>query len=391
MRHKGAFQTGEYRNLLLEYGYPEDEINRRVDAAFEELFHGPADRTLFHPDWPDMAGFEDTGNSDARTEGMSYAMMMCVQMDRQREFDMLWKFAKTFMWHAGGKFQGYFAWTTALDGTRNSDGPAPDGEEYFAMALFFASHRWGDREPPYDYSAQARAILHECIHKGEDGGEDLAMWDRTNYLVRFVPGKHETDASYHLPHFYELFALWADEADRPFWKKAAEESRKFLHLACHPVTGLCPEKGGFDGSPAEGRRGRYYSDAYRVPASLGLDSLWFNADPWQHGCAGRIQRFFCENEPEREYKIYEVDGTVIPEPALHPVAIIATNAQASLASSQAEGTLGQYARECVALFWDTPLRTGVRRYYDNCLYFFALLALSGRYRIWWPGENETDR
>lgn len=23
-----------------------------------------------------------------------------------------------------------------------------------------------------------------------------------------------------------------------------------------------------------------------------------------------------------------------------------------------------------------------RRYYDNCLYFFALLALSGRYRIW---------
>ena len=83
-----------------------------------------------------------------------------------------------------------------------------------------------------------------------DGGEDLAMWDRSNYLIRFVPGKHETDASYHLPHFYELFALWADEADRPFWKKAAEASRKFLHLACHPVTGLCPEKGGFDGSPA---------------------------------------------------------------------------------------------------------------------------------------------
>ena len=160
-----------------------------------------------------------------------------------------------------------------------------------------------------------------------------------------------------------------------------------MHRACHPVTGLCPEKGGFDGSPAEGRRGRYYSDAYRVPAALGLDSLWFNADPWQHDCAGRIQTFFCEREPKQDYRIYEVDGTVIPEPALHPIAIIATNAEASLASSLAGGAAGKYARACVELFWNTSLRTGVRRYYDNCLYFFALLALSGKYRIWWPKDK----
>ena len=39
-------------------------------------------------------------------------------------------------------------------------------------------------------------------------------------------------------------------------------------------------------------------------------------------------------------------------------------------------------REWVRRFWETPLRQGDRRYYDNCLYFFALLALSGKYRIW---------
>ena len=61
---------------------------------------------------------------------------------------------------------------------------------------------------------------------------------------------------------------------------------------------------------------------------------------------------------------------------LHPVAIIATNAQASLAAD------GPYAKECVERFWNTPLRTGERRYYDNCLYLFALLALSGNYRVW---------
>lgn len=47
------------------------------------------------------------------------------------------------------------------------------------------------------------------------------MWDPENYLIRFVPEADSTDASYHLPHFYELFALWANEEDRAFWKKAA--------------------------------------------------------------------------------------------------------------------------------------------------------------------------
>ena len=32
------------------------------------------------------------------------------------------------------------------------------------------------------------------------------------------------------------------------------------------------------------------------------------------------------------------------------------------------------------LFADTPLRKGKRRYYDNCLYFFCLLMLTGNYK-----------
>ena len=40
----------------------------------------------------------DTGNLDARTEGMSYGMMMAVQMDRKDIFDRLWLFSKTFMY-----------------------------------------------------------------------------------------------------------------------------------------------------------------------------------------------------------------------------------------------------------------------------------------------------
>ena len=40
------------------------------------------------------------------------------------------------------------------------------------------------------------------------------------------------------------------------------------------------------------------------------------------------------------------------------------------------------AKKWLEEFFRMPLREGNRRYYDNCLYFFAFLALSGNYRIW---------
>ena len=374
----GAFDTGVYRNLFAEFGYQEEEINRRIEDAYQAIFYGPEEVRFYHEVGEDMAYFEDTGNYDARTEGMSYGMMMCVQYNWKKEFDKLWKFAKTYMYMDYGWNKGYFAWSVQPDGTKNSEGPAPDGEEYFAMALFFASHRWGDGEGIYEYSREARELLSDCIHKGEVGNPGDPMWEPANNLIKFIPNCDFSDPSYHLPHFYELFALWAKEEDREFWKEAAKASRAYLHKACHPITGLAPEYAHYDGSPYVNKdhRERYYSDAYRVPANLGLDYAWFAADEWERECTDKIQTFFCETVQGKDDLVYEIDGTIVEEKAMHPVAIIATNAEASLASQ------GKYQRQCVERFWNTPLREGNRRYYDNCLFLFALLALSGNYRIW---------
>ena len=54
------------------------------------------------------------------------------------------------------------------------------------------------------------------------------MWNPENKLIKFVPNLEITDPSYHLPHFYELFALWANEDDREFWREAANNSREYL-------------------------------------------------------------------------------------------------------------------------------------------------------------------
>lgn len=95
-----------------------------------------------------MAYIEDTGNHDVRTEGMSYGMMACVQMNRREEFDRLWKWTRTYMYIEDGPCKNYFAWSCATDGSKNAEGPAPDGEEYFAMALFLRQTA-GEMEPEY--------------------------------------------------------------------------------------------------------------------------------------------------------------------------------------------------------------------------------------------------
>lgn len=378
----GAYQTEKYRNVFKECGYGEAEIQDRVEQTFATIFYGNEEERFYHEVGEDMAYLEDTGNHDVRTEGMSYGMMVCVQLDKKKEFDRLWKWVRNFMYIPDGPCCNYFAWSCKTDGTHNAEGPAPDGEEYFAMALLFASARWGDGEGIFAYGKEARAILRECVHKGEPGHPGEPMWEPANHLIKFITNVDFSDPSYHLPHFYELFAEMADPCDREFWKQAAEASRKYLHQACHPETGLSAEYADYDGTPHTGHQeifGRhdwYYSDAYRTIANIAMDHLWFDADPWQVEIADRLQRFYCEEQKEHWDGVFLINGTVLAEKALHPVAIIAVNAQASLAAD------GPYVIECVKKFWNTPLRRGERRYYDNFLYLFAMLALSGNYRIY---------
>ncbi|REE56320.1 oligosaccharide reducing-end xylanase [Paenibacillus taihuensis] len=367
-----------YRNLLLEYGYDEAEIGRKVEETWELLFGEHEATRIYYPSGDDMGYMLDTGNLDVRTEGMSYGMMMAVQLDKKDVFDRLWRWSYQYMYMTSGENKGYFAWSCNTDGTKRSNGPAPDGEEYFALALLFASHRWGDGEAPLDYSVKARQVLHDCIHNGEDG-VGYPMWNPDNKLIKFVPNVEFSDPSYHLPHFYELFALWANEADRPFWREATEASRNYLKIACHPVTGLSPEYAHYDGTPNDERGyGHFFSDSYRVAANIGLEASWFGASDWMREEAELIQAFFADKDPA-DYRRYTIAGEPFEEKSLHPVGLIATNAAASLASPE-----GPHARSSVELFWGTPVRDGDRRYYDNCLYLFSLLALSGRYRIWMP-------
>jgi len=365
-----------YTNYLAEIGISDEEAGRMVDDAFQTLFYD-IDETICYRTDADAWCMVDTGNADARTEGMSYGMMMCVQMDRQDIFDKLWTFSCRYMLQTEGIYEGYFAWSVRLNGRHFAEGPAPDGEEYYAMALFMAGARWGDGEGIYNYTEKGREILRHCLHQKElvEGGD--AMWEPENAYIRFTPEARHTDPSYHLPHFYELFAQKADECDRPFWKRAAEEARKYIIKTADPKTGLSPEYSEYDGTTRLSFRKSfaYYSDAYRVAENIALDHIWFGPHPEEDDILTRLQDFF-GTQDMNDLRAYQLDGTAVEEPAMHPVAIKAVLGAASIGSKSANRTafLKQFA--------ETPLRKGKRRYYDNCLWFFCLLMLAGRYRIY---------
>lgn len=374
----------EYKNIFARLGHSQEEVDKRLEEIYNTMFYGDEDVRIYHPASGDMGYMVDTGNIDARTEGMSYGMMMSVQMNRKEEFDRIWKWAKTYMYMDKGPNAGFFAWSCALDGSKNAYGPAPDGEEYFAMALIFASSRWGNGEGIFNYEKEAKALLHDMVHKGETDGIGRSMFDRDNKMIRFICEVDFSDPSYHLPHFYEIFAEYADGDDKKFYEDAAKASREYFKLACHKDTGFSAEYAYFDGKPYTenqdkwgGRHDWYYSDAYRTIMNICLDYAWFGKDNWETEIAKTFAQFFVKKVGVDNWNhIFEVDGTMLEEPALHPTAIIATNAMTALIVDD------ENTKACLQKFWDTPLREGVRRYYDNCLYLFCFMALSGNYRIY---------
>ena len=381
---KPAFETGVYPDLFKDYlGKSDSEIQARIDETWNQLFYGhDAIERVYYPVGSDMAYILDTGNDDVRSEGMSYGMMIAVQLNKKEEFDRLWKWTKTYMYQTEGGYKGYFAWHCKPDGTQISANPASDGEEWFIMALLFADGRWGSGEGIYNYRAEAQSILDVALHADELAG-DLAtnLFDPGSKQVVFVPqlGKNSqfTDPSYHLPHYYQLWSLWADK-DNEFWAEAAQVSREYLKTAVHPQTGLAPNYSYFDGAPYEDEyNGNFRYDAFRVGANVGVDYAWFRPDEWHVEQSNRLLEFFASQGIDNYKAEYLLTGE--PQVGHRSPGLIATNAVAALAADPDIG------KPFVQALWDLDVPTGTYRYYDGLLMMLGLLQVSGNFRIYEPG------
>jgi oligosaccharide reducing-end xylanase len=214
---EGAYATGRYRNLFAEAGHTEQEVEARIARAWERLFRGDEEtqRLYFrggeNENGP-LAYIPDIQHTDVRSEGMSYGMMIAVQLDRKAEFDALWNWSVTHMYQRDPKHpsHGFFSWQMSYDGSVMDELPAPDGEEYYAMALYFAANRWGSGKGIYDYEAHADRLLRDMVHREPITGPVRQRGKVVTHtvgkevndehgMVLFSPDERNTftDASYH--------------------------------------------------------------------------------------------------------------------------------------------------------------------------------------------------
>ena len=381
----GAFASHEYRNLFKEYlGKSDADIKPRLETIWQQLFYGNNNsERVYYPVGDDMAYIEDIGNSDVRTEGMSYGMMIAAQLDKQAEFNRLWKWAHTYMANSAGPYQGYFAWHCSTDGSKLDPNPASDGEEWFVMALFFADARWDSGTGLFDYRAQAQQILGTMLHKDEQNSELATdMFNPKTGQVVFVPmiGRVSsfTDPSYHLPAYYELWARLASQ-DNQFWSQAAQTSRAYFKKAANPQTGLMPDYANFDGSPyGQDDHKDFRFDAWRTLSNVAVDYAWFAADPWQVEQSNRVLDFLSSQGIDSFVNQYSLDGK--PLSSERSTGLLSMAAVAALAADPQKG------KPFVQALWDTKIPSGKWRYYDGMLYLLAWLHVSGNFRIYMPAS-----
>jgi len=452
----GAFRSGRYRDLFAEQGHSPAETKAKIEKAYQQLFHGDAasERVYFeagsNANGP-LGYITDWANNDARSEGMSYGMMIAVQLDKKHEFDALWNWSNAYMLITDPKNPnvGYFAWSMNTDGTPRATGPAPDGEEYYAMALLFAARRWGNGQGIYNYQQQAEKILQLMRHhpvltetgpfrihpddppfvmnaetfarftspnsterqqaqinlaielkgQGKTPPDPTAgirrffnnqgaarptsagpMMSEEHFMVRFIPdvGQGFTDASYHLPAFYELFARWGPVADRDFWLKAAEVSRSLFSKVTGPTTGLSPDRSNFDMTPITGRDGQptpFGYDSWRTVSNWSVDYSWWHKDSHETVLSNRIQKFLISQGISTFADRYTLDGK--PLSSRHSTGMVAATAVGGLAA-----TPGPNQRAFVEELWRTPIPMGEQRYFDGMLYVMSMLHCSGNFKIW---------
>jgi oligosaccharide reducing-end xylanase len=449
----GAYRTGHYRNLFVERGHSAAESRAKIEAAFQHFFHGdPQTQSVYfevgrNENGP-LAYITDWANNDARTEGMSYGMMIAVQLNKNHEFDAIWNWAHTYMLITDPKNPsvGYFAWSMNTDGTPRSTGAAPDGEEYFVMSLYFAAHRWGNGKGIYNYQAEADRILRGMQHHPVLSGtapfrihpEDSPFvmpdhpWPSPNETAReraaakaaaeaaakgepvpkppvfprprgpltetigpmvndehtmilFVPNvEHQTTDPSY--HLPAFYELWA--------RWGPVEDRAFWAKAAEVSRGFFVKVTGTETALTPDRANFDATPAMgwaRKPVQFGYDS-WRSVSNWSvdYSWWRKSAEEPVLSERYQRFLIGQGLDRFVDRYTLDGKPLSERHSPGMVATSAVGGLAnkGKDADAFADALWAMPVPSGEQRYYDGMLYLMSMMHCAGEFRIWGSHPNK---
>jgi len=320
-------------------GKTQAESDQKVATAWSTLFNPGGSGTIyFNGPGADESYVKDIYNNDVRSEGMSYGMMAAVQLDHQTEFDRLWTWVKKHMANGTGEIR----WSCQTSGSGCAGGGAPDGEEYMATALIFASHRWGDSTGPAKiaYSTEAKWVLDVVRTK---------YFNTQYHLVKFVSNSNNVDPSYVLPAFYKVWACF-DTENAAFWTEAVTAGRAYMQKVVDS-NGVCPYQASFTATNPQAAN----SDSLRCVMNLMMDWYLYGEDPWQ------------KDTYAPKFGAYSSSRN-------NGGAAVGCNATLGFALPASSG------KPFVDKLWSIGVPSG--NYWDGVLYMLGMIHVSGKFRIW---------
>jgi endoglucanase len=224
-----------------------------------------------------------SNNRITTSEGQSYAMLRSVWIDDKETFDKVWQFTKNnlkresdnlFGWKWGEREDD--SWGFMPEGGENS---ASDADSDIALALIFASRRWGSEI----YKFEALAILYDLWKINTVSFNDNRYLTAGNWAD--LPDEIVINPSYFSPYAWRVFAEEDKEND---WYSLIDPAYELLeksgraNLSGEAGVGLSPDWVSIDKNtgelikPSVGNLTTNFSyDAMRVPFRIALDRDWF--------------------------------------------------------------------------------------------------------------------
>lgn len=375
-----TYPANAYGSVL---GKTDASITAKLEAGFAQLFHG--DLSLLQPIYfpgndAGTAYIFDTLHLDTRTEGLGLGMLIAVSLNKQTEFDALWRYAKAELQVPTGADAGYFRSRCDITDTEAQDCLDPYGLEQFTTALLLARQRWTASAAGVNYGADARGLLSlirtKVIANGGVIDGVTNTFDSHTMLAYDVPdndGKPFLRTALAIPSYYDL---WAQVTGDAFYNDAARAARSFLEVAAAPSTGLYPIAANFDGSPRKGSE-NFAAAAFRVDLNLVLDGQWGKPDAdqlsYQVPIINRMLAFFTGKGLTQYGSSYTLEGTELL--AEHAEELVMANGVIASMSTATDRVA------YIQAAWDVGVPVGPARYYKGLMYLMGNLLLSGRLRI----------
>ena len=300
------------QNIDYPYGYQTTVISSdHVDSLYQRFkdtllasCNGPGSvyrRVRCH-------GESDT---ETRSEGMGYGMILAAYFADQGVFDSLFLFYRD---KRHERALHLMSWSVTCTGEWDV-GCATDGDIDVAYALLVAEDQWGGE----GYLDSARAILAILKDSGffvnDCGGGWVMQPGYSRYGGQFWGGCSLTDLSYYPPAFFRVFA---DATGDGFWDYVADDVYELYDSAAHPTTGLVPNWHSWDGVPGgtkttePDRDSTYHYDASRIPWRLVMDYIWNGNSNAQAACE-KISDFAYGIRPSKILDGYYINGDSLGE------------------------------------------------------------------------------